>query len=57
MKKQFLINPFVPNAFFLCLLKTSENHKVFLYFQEVKKVENWKLKIENKWVHIARTMK
>ena len=31
------INPFVPNAPFFYPLKTSENRKVFLYFQEIEK--------------------
>ena len=32
-----LLNPFVPSASFLYPLKTTENHKVFLSFQEVEK--------------------
>ena len=41
-----LINPFVPNAPFLYTLKTSENLKVFLYFQGVEKEC-----IGNEWVN------
>ena len=39
------INSFVPNASFLHLLKTSENRKVFWYFQGVEEGC-----IENEWV-------
>ena len=31
------INPFIPNAPFLCPLKTSEDHKVFRCFQGAEK--------------------
>ena len=40
-----ILIPFVPNAAFLYHLKTSENRKVFRYFQGVQK--GW---IGNKWV-------
>ena len=40
-----MFNPLVPNAPFLYPLKTSENLKVFWYFQAV-----WKGCIGNEWV-------
>ena len=43
------INPFVPNAPFLYPLKTSENHKLFWYFQGVEK---GCIDIGNKWVKL-----
>ena len=43
-RKGFL-NPFFPNAPFLCPLKTSENLTVFLWFQGAEKG-----RIGNKWV-------
>ena len=41
-----LVNPFVPNAPFLYPLKTSENRKVYCYFQGVEKGC-----IGNEWVN------
>ena len=35
--RYYYINPFVPNALFLYPLKTSENCKIFWYFQGVQK--------------------
>ena len=49
-KIKFSINPFVPNALFLYLLKTSENLKVFRCFQGVEKEC-----IGNEWVKQAWT--
>ena len=43
----FCINPFVPNASFLYILKTSKNRKVFWRFQ---RIENGC--IGNKWINI-----
>ena len=42
-----LVNPFVPNAPFLCPVKTSKNRKVFSYFSGVEKGC-----IGNKWVNL-----
>ena len=43
--KGFSFNPFVPNASFIYLLKTSENHRTVFCFQEVEKGY-----IGNEWV-------
>ena len=42
-----ILNPFVPNAPFLFLLKISENRKVFWCFQRVEKRWIW-----NEWVYM-----
>ena len=49
MVQHDLLSPFVPNATFLYPLKTSENRKVFWYFQGVEKEC-----IGNEWVNLQK---